>query len=60
MGPALYGDIENTDVNKKITCPDVVSSICEELTGNLTWRKVGPSMVLLAVNNKDVFSHSEQ
>lgn len=36
----LYGEIRNSDLNKKVTCPDLVNSTCEILKGKLTWEKV--------------------
>ncbi|XP_040914064.1 interleukin-1 receptor-like 1 isoform X2 [Toxotes jaculatrix] len=35
----LYGNIENSDVNKKVPCPDRVEEICEKFGGNFTWYK---------------------
>ncbi|XP_008279808.1 interleukin-1 receptor-like 1 isoform X1 [Stegastes partitus] len=34
-----YGEIEDSDDNKEIACPRVVSNTCETLTGNFTWYK---------------------
>ncbi|XP_068602712.1 uncharacterized protein [Brachionichthys hirsutus] len=35
----LYGSIRNSDVNKKVTCPEVVRFTCRTLGGNFTWMK---------------------
>ncbi|XP_023130739.2 interleukin-1 receptor-like 1 isoform X1 [Amphiprion ocellaris] len=34
-----YGEVKNSDGNKEIECPRVVSDTCEALTGNFTWYK---------------------
>ncbi|XP_069569508.1 interleukin-1 receptor type 1 [Brachyistius frenatus] len=34
-----YGPIENSDLNKKIPCPDPVSYTCKTFKGNFTWYK---------------------
>nr|XP_046261013.1 interleukin-1 receptor type 1-like isoform X2 [Scatophagus argus] len=35
----LYVEIHNSDVNKKIVCPDTVCETCETFEGKLTWMK---------------------
>ncbi|XP_041806588.1 interleukin-1 receptor-like 1 [Chelmon rostratus] len=35
----LYGQIKNSDQNKKVPCPDPVRYTCEVLKGTLTWKK---------------------
>ncbi|XP_062287827.1 interleukin-1 receptor-like 1 [Scomber scombrus] len=35
----LWGKIENSDVNKKVPCPDSVTSICDKFNGKFTWYK---------------------
>lgn len=53
----LYGGIENSDLNKKVPCPDPVSYTCEIMNGTITWYKVWPPeiTVTLGVNGSDVF-----
>lgn len=36
----LYGDIENSNVDKWIPCPDPVQTICSTMKGSITFRKV--------------------
>ncbi|XP_053184274.1 interleukin-1 receptor type 1 [Scomber japonicus] len=35
----LFGKIENSDVNKQVTCPDSVKFICDDFNGRFTWYK---------------------
>lgn len=35
-----YREIKNSDVNKKVPCPDPVNYTCNILKGNITWYKV--------------------
>ncbi|XP_040005339.1 interleukin-1 receptor-like 1 isoform X2 [Xiphias gladius] len=35
----LYGGIKNSDVNKKVPCPDNVKKTCNMFAGNFTWYK---------------------
>ncbi|XP_068185355.1 interleukin-1 receptor-like 1 [Antennarius striatus] len=35
----LYGKIKNSDVNKKVKCPEAVKYTCTKLGGNFTWMK---------------------
>ncbi|XP_044073762.1 interleukin-1 receptor-like 1 isoform X2 [Siniperca chuatsi] len=46
----LYGEINNSDQNKKVTCPDPVSYTCETMKGEFTWYK---DFVICEIDNED-------
>ncbi|XP_034418443.1 interleukin-1 receptor type 1 isoform X2 [Cyclopterus lumpus] len=46
----LYPEIKNSDVNKRIPCPDPIQHTCAVLNGSFTWNK---DSKLLQDNHKD-------
>ncbi|XP_032385382.1 interleukin-1 receptor-like 1 [Etheostoma spectabile] len=39
MKDLLYGEIKNSDTNKRIPCPNPVKKTCQKLKGKFTWKK---------------------
>ena len=36
----LYGEIDNSDQNKMVRCPDPLRKVCKTMNGTFTWYKV--------------------